>query len=174
MIHFIVAILSAVILLLSALPAALAAETIIHAGRMVDVNSGKILDEVSVSIAGNKIIDVADGYIQAGQDSTLIDLKDYTLLPGLMDMHVHLSTVLSPGFFMEKFVMDSADYAFRSVVYARDILLAGFTTVRELGDQDHNVTMALRDAIKAGYVIGPRIYTAGKFVMKDGIVYKQE
>ena len=140
----------------------LATETIIHAGHMLDVNTGKLLDEVSVSIEDNKITRVADGYINGNAGDKIIDLKEYTLLPGLMDMHVHLSTVLSPTFFMEKFVMDSADYAFRSTLYAKQTLLAGFTTVRELGDQDHNVTMALRDAIKEGYVIGPRIYTAGK------------
>ena len=143
-------------------PGLTANETIIHAGHMLDVNAERMLAEVSVTIEDNKITKVERGYIAAGQDAAVIDLKDSTLMPGLMDMHVHLSTVISPGFFMEKFVMDSADYAFRSTKYAKDTLLAGFTTVRELGDQDHNVTIALRDAIKAGYVIGPRIYTAGK------------
>ena len=162
MARFTIPFLSGFILIVSGLSSALATETIIHAGRMLDVNAGKVLVEVSVSIEGNKITNISEGYIRAHQGSTVIDLKEYTLLPGLMDMHTHLSTVLSPTFFMEKFVMDSADYAFRSVVYARDTLLAGFTTVRDLGDQDHNVTMALRDAIQAGYVIGPRIYASGK------------
>jgi imidazolonepropionase-like amidohydrolase len=69
---------------------------------------------------------------------------------------------------MEKFVMDSADYAFRSARYAEQTLLAGFTTVRDLGDQDHNLTMALRDAITEGYVKGPRIYTSGKGLATTG------
>ncbi len=154
--------LFSLVLLVSGLPCALATETIIHAGRMLDVKTGKVLIEVSVSIKGNKITNISEGYIRAHQGSTVIDLKEYTLLPGLMDMHTHLSTVQSPTFFMEKFVLDSAGYAFQSVVYARDTLLAGFTTVRDLGDQDHNVTMALRDAIQAEYVIGPRIYASGK------------
>ena len=149
-------------LLIFGLCNASAGEIIIHAGHMLDVKSGKVRNEISVTIDGNKIRKVSKGYIGVGEQSSIIDLKEYTLIPGLMDMHVHLSTVLSPTFFMEKFVMDSADYAFRSTKYAKDTLLAGFTTVRELGDQDHNVTMALRDAIKEGYVIGPRIYTAGK------------
>jgi imidazolonepropionase-like amidohydrolase len=85
-----------------------------------------------------------------------------------MDMHTHLSTVISPNFFMEKFVMDSADYAFRSAMYAEQTLLAGFTTVRDLGDQDHNLTIALRDAIVKGYVKGPRIYTSGKGLATTG------
>ncbi|MFT7460609.1 MAG: imidazolonepropionase-like amidohydrolase [Planctomycetota bacterium] len=149
-------------LLLSAFSFTLNAKDIIYAGHMLDVKSKTILAEVTITIEGNKILKVEQGYSKAEQGDEIIDLKAYTLMPGLMDMHVHLSTVLSPGFFMEKFVMDSADYAFRSTKYAKDTLLAGFTTVRELGDQDHNVTIALRDAIKEGYVIGPRIYTAGK------------
>jgi imidazolonepropionase-like amidohydrolase len=139
-----------------------AKETIIHAGYMLDVNSKSVLAEMSITVKDNIILKVEQGYRAAKQGSEVIDLKAYTLMPGLMDMHVHLSTVLSPTFFMEKFVMDSADYAFRSTKYAKDTLMAGFTTVRELGDQDHNVTIALRDAIEDGYVIGPRIYTAGK------------
>ena len=149
-------------LTLSAFSFTVVARTIIQAGHMLDVNSMSMQTEVTVTVEDNKILKVEQGYSKTGEGDTLIDLKAHTLMPGLMDMHVHLSTVLSPGFFMEKFVMDSADYAFRSTKYAKDTLLAGFTTVRELGDQDHNVTMALRDAINEGYVIGPRIYTAGK------------
>ena len=162
MAHFTNTLLLNLLCLALGLPGALAAETIIHAGHMLDVNTARILDEVSVSIDGNKISKISRGYINGNEGDTVIDLKDHTLLPGLMDMHTHLSTVLSSTFFMEKFVMDSADYAFRSVVYARDTLLAGFTTVRDLGDQDHNLTMALRDAIGADYVIGPRIFASGK------------
>ena len=141
---------------------ACAEKQLIHAGLMLDVRAKKLVEKVSVTVDGNRIIKIEAGFSEPADAMSLIDLKAYTLLPGLMDMHVHLSTVLSPEFFMEKFVMDSADYAFRSTRYAKDTLLAGFTTVRELGDQDHNVTMALRDAIREGYVIGPRIYTAGK------------
>ena len=139
-----------------------AEQQLIHAGLMLDTEAKRLVENVSVSIEGNKILSIDQGFSEPANGVKLVDLKAYTLMPGLMDMHVHLSTVLSAEFFMEKFVMDSADYAFRSTKYAKDTLLAGFTTVRELGDQDHNVTMALRDAIKAGYVIGPRIYTAGK------------
>jgi imidazolonepropionase-like amidohydrolase len=151
-----------IVFALTGLTNVLAVETVIHAGRMLDVKNSIFIKAVSISIEANKIVEVAPGYIKAPEGAKIIDLKEHSVLPGLMDMHVHLSTVLSPTFFMEKFVMDSADYAFRSVVYARDTLLAGFTTVRELGDQDHNVTIALRDAIKKGYVIGPRIHSSGK------------
>jgi len=149
-------------LLVTGAPTENTKEKIIHAGYMLDVNSKSVLAKMSITVKDNIILKVEQGYRVAKQGSEVIDLKAYTLMPGLMDMHVHLSTVLSPTFFMEKFVMDSADYAFRSTKYAKDTLMAGFTTVRELGDQDHNVTIALRDAIKDGYVVGPRIYTAGK------------
>jgi imidazolonepropionase-like amidohydrolase len=129
-----------------------AAHTIIHAGRLIDVVSGEVTENASVVVDGNHITTVEPGFVDPTDDQTVIDLRNHTLLPGLMDMHTHLSTVISPTFFMEKFVMDSADYAFRSTMYAEQTLLAGFTTVRDLGDQDHNLTMALRDAIGKGYV----------------------
>ncbi len=150
------------ILLVSSISVVHAKEIIIHAGQMLDVISKNMQSEISITVRDNTIFKVEQGYRTSAQGTEIIDLKEHTVMPGLMDMHVHLSTVLSPTFFMEKFVMGSADYAFRSTKYAKDTLMAGFTTVRELGDQDHNVTIALRDAIKEGYVIGPRIYTAGK------------
>ena len=72
------------ILIVSGLSSALATETIIHAGRMSDVNTGKVLTEISVSIEGNKITNISEGYIKAHQGSTVINLKEYTLLPGLL------------------------------------------------------------------------------------------
>ncbi|MEX2125665.1 MAG: amidohydrolase family protein [Woeseia sp.] len=143
-------------------------QTAIHAGRLIDVSSGVIMRNVSVVVDGNRITTVTPGFVDPKDDQIVIDLRDHTLLPGLMDMHTHLSTVISPDFFMEKFVMNSADYAFRSAMYAEQTLLAGFTTVRDLGDQDHNLTMALRDAIRKGYVKGPRIYTSGKGLATTG------
>lgn len=140
----------------------IATEVTIHAGKLVDVVDGKTLERVTLRIDDDSIVEISEGYLKISDAANYIDLRDATVLPGLMDMHVHLTTVISPTFFMEKFVMDSADYAFRSVHYARQTLMAGFTTVRELGDQDHNITMALRDAIEKEYVPGPRIFTAGK------------
>lgn len=143
-------------------------QTIIHAGRLIDVASGEVIKDVSVIVDGQRIAAVTPGFVDRTGDQSVIDLRDHTLLPGLMDMHTHLSTVISPTFFMEKFVMDSADYAFRSTMYAEQTLLAGFTTVRDLGDQDHNLTIALRDAIAKGYVKGPRIHTSGKGLATTG------
>ena len=110
---------------------------IIHAGRIVDVTKGRIMEDVSIVIRDDRITAVSDGFKAPAGDQTIIDLREHTVMPGLMDMHTHLSTVISQSFFMEKFVMDSADYAFRAVSYAEKTLLAGFTTVRDLGDQIH-------------------------------------
>ncbi|MDJ0927904.1 MAG: amidohydrolase family protein [Gammaproteobacteria bacterium] len=154
-------------LLVAALPIH-AEQLLIHGGRLIDVAAGKVIDEVSVTTDGDRIASVTEGYIEPKNGQTVIDLREHTLLPGLIDTHVHLSTVISPTFFMEKFVMDSADYAFRSVSYAEQTLMAGFTTVRELGDQDYNLTIALRDAIENGYVKGPRVFTAGKGLATTG------
>lgn len=145
-----------------------AQQTLIHGGRLIDVVGGGVLDEVSVTIDGDRITALSDGFVEPRNGQVLVDLRDHTLMPGLMDMHTHLSTVISPTFFMEKFVMDSADYAFRSVTYAEQTLLAGFTTVRDLGDQDYNLTIALRDAIAKGYVKGPRVFASGKGLATTG------
>jgi imidazolonepropionase-like amidohydrolase len=145
-----------------------AEQFMIHAGRLIDVVNGEVMANMSVIINDRRIAAVAPGFLDPADTQTLIDLREHTLLPGLMDMHTHLSTVISPTFFMEKFVMDSADYAFRSAMYAEQTLLAGFTTIRDVGDQDHNLTIALREAISKGYVKGPRVYTSGKGLATTG------
>ena len=89
------------------------------------------------------------------------------VVPGLMDMHTHLMSQHSKEAYTEKFFMEDSEYALRSTVYARLTLLAGFTTVRELGDNGVN-SVALRRAIREGWIIGPRIYTAGKSLATTG------
>jgi len=141
---------------------ALSAQYLLQAGHMIDVKEGKVLAEVTITIDGNLITAVEPGYTTPRDGQLVVDLHDYTLMPGLMDMHVHLTTEVSPGLFTEKFLMESADYAYRAELYAERTLLAGFTTVRDLGDQDRNLGAAMRRAINAHYIHGPRIYTAGK------------
>jgi imidazolonepropionase-like amidohydrolase len=160
--------IGALVALLTVMLPLRAEQTLIYAGGLVDVIGGAVVENVTVTIDGNRITAVSEGFAKPEAGQTLIDLRDATVLPGLMDMHVHLSTVISPTFFMEKFVMDSADYAFRSVTYSEQTLLAGFTTVRDLGDQDYNLTIALRDAIAKGYVKGPRVFAAGKGLATTG------
>lgn len=150
------------------LPLTANATTIIHAGRLVDVVEGEVLTEQSVIIEEGRIKDVRAGYIEA-IDAELIDLTDATVMPGFMDMHVHLSSELNPpGSYAEGFFMNSADVALRSTVFAKRTLDAGFTTVRDLGTDDIEAMFALRNAINTGVVPGPRIYAAGKAIATTG------
>ncbi|MDG1013515.1 MAG: amidohydrolase family protein [Luminiphilus sp.] len=144
------------------------ASTIIHAGQLVDVASGQILTEQTIQIEGDRIVAVSPGYLRE-EGAQVVDLRDATVMPGFMDMHVHLGQELNPpGSYSEGFYMNSADIALRSTVYARRTLEAGFTTVRDLGARDKDALFALRDAINEGIVVGPRIYAAGKSIATTG------
>ncbi len=107
--------------------------TILHCGVLIDGYSSKPKKVVSIIIQESTIIDIADGYVDPGDGDVFFDLNQYTVLPGLMDMHVHLSGESSPKRYMERFTMDLDDYAYRSIKYAERTLMAGFTTVRDLG-----------------------------------------
>lgn len=143
------------------------AATIIHAGRLIDGRSPEARSQVSIVIEQGKIKKIESGYTKPQEGDTLINLQDYTVLPGLMDMHTHLIAQHSKESYTEKFFMEQADYALRSTVYARVTLMAGFTTVRDLGDNGVNC-VALRKAIEKGWVPGPRIFTSGKSLATTG------
>ncbi len=143
------------------------AATIIHAGRLIDGRSDEMQTEVSIVVEDGKITEVVKGYINPAAGDRLIDLSKQTVMPGLMDMHTHLIGQHSKDAYTEKFFMEESDYALRSTVYARATLMAGFTTVRELGDNGVN-GVSLRRAITEGWIIGPRIYTAGKSIATTG------
>ena len=138
----------------------------IHAGRLIDGITEIPVEMVTIIINGRTIQSILRGHINPqSENDKLINLKDYTLLPGLMDMHTHLSGESNPKSYMEKFYMDLDEYAYRSIPYAEKTLMAGFTTVRELGGVISN---SLRDAIRSGYVVGPRIFSAGKAIATTG------
>lgn len=141
--------------------------TIVHAGRLIDGRSDQPRMEVSIVIEDGRITSVVAGYVQPQASDKLIVLRDHTVLPGLMDMHTHLMSQHSKDSYTERFFMDQADYALRSTVHARRTLLAGFTTVRDLGDNGVN-SIALRKAINQGWVPGPRIFTSGKSLATTG------
>lgn len=143
------------------------AATIIHAGRLIDGRSDKPRSEVSIVIEEGRFTKVVDGYVDPKQNDRLIRLTEYTVMPGLMDMHTHLMSQHSKDSYTERFFMDQADYALRSTLYARRTLMAGFTTVRDLGDNGVN-SIALRKAIDQGWVPGPRIFTSGKALATTG------
>lgn len=143
------------------------AATVIHAGRLIDGRSPEPQQAMTIVIDGGRIVQVASGYLPPAAADTLYDLREYTVLPGLMDMHTHLMAQHSKDSYTERFFMEESDYALRSTMYARVTLLAGFTTVRDLGDNGIN-SVSLRKAINAGWIVGPRIYTAGKSLATTG------
>jgi imidazolonepropionase-like amidohydrolase len=149
-------------------PATRVPVTIIHAGSLIDSTSDKVIKNASVIITDNKITAINKGFTAGSSEDTVIDLSDYTLMPGFMDMHTHISSQNSgPASYMEAFTLNEADYAIKGVMYAEKTLMAGFTTIRNLGD-GNNETVALRNAINKGMVKGPRIYTAAKSIATTG------
>ena len=137
---------------------------VIHAGKLIDVNSGKVLEAQSIVIEGDRITAVESGYIE---HSNPIDLMSATVMPGWIDSHVHIASEQSPTIFIEGFLLEASDHAFRSVVYAERTLMAGFTSVRDLGT-NQGVALALGRAIDQGWVVGPRIFSAGKAIGTTG------
>lgn len=144
----------------------IAQRTIIYCGQLIDPKNLQVLKESSIIIEGNKIADVVKGYLTPAAGDKLIDLKSKTVMPGLIDMHVHLESETNPNRYMETFTFNPADYAFQSVVFAERTLMAGFTTVRDLGGSGVNIS--LRNAINKGLIKGPRVYTAGKTIASTG------
>ncbi|MGH8278944.1 MAG: amidohydrolase family protein [Gammaproteobacteria bacterium] len=141
--------------------------TVVHCPQLIDPAAGKLLGANSIVIAGEHVREVVQGRAKpAGAE--VIDLPpDCTCLPGLIDAHTHLTMQFSRSTYSDKFRLNPADYALQSTVFARRTLLAGFTTVRNVGDWNRE-SIALRNAVKAGQVTGPRIYSAGQLIGTTG------
>ena len=146
---------------------AASADVLIHAGRLIDTAAGEVREAVTVRVAGNRIAGLAPGYVAPGEDDEVVDLTGATVMPGWLDMHVHLSSQQSPTSAVDGFRLDPADAALRATRYAERTLMAGFTTVRDLGTY-RRVAQALRGAIEGGWIVGPRVYTAGKSLATTG------
>jgi imidazolonepropionase-like amidohydrolase len=149
-----------------ATPAGGAPVSAIHCGHFVDVIGAKVLGPTTVIVEGKRVREVVPGSGSV-PNAAQIDLSSQTCLPGLIDSHTHLSNQFGPTTYSDDFHWNTADYVVRSTVYARRTLLAGFTTVRNLGDRANEVA-ALRNAINAGLIAGPRIYTAGRPIGSTG------
>jgi len=143
-----------------------AQRTFIHCGSLIDGKNKELLQQVTIVVDNNKITSIDKGFTKPGQTDKLIDLSKKTVMPGLIDMHVHLESETSKDALVKRFTQNEADIAFQSTVYARKTLMAGFTTVRDCGGSGVNIS--LRNAINAGTVIGPRIFTAGKSIASTG------
>ena len=143
-----------------------AQKTIVHCGTLIDGKSNDAQQQMTIVIEGNKISAVEKGFTKPGKDDKLIDLSKKTVMPGLIDMHVHLEGETNKDQALQRFTLNDADVAFRSTVFAKKTLMAGFTTVRDLGGSGVNIS--LRNAINQGLVVGPRIFTAGKSIATTG------
>jgi imidazolonepropionase-like amidohydrolase len=153
-----------IILLLASISSSTqAATTIIHAGYLLAVPGSPAQSEQTIVIEDERIIEVRDGYASPGSfdgEVTVIDLKEQFVLPGLMDMHVHLQFELGPKNDSETLKMSMQQIEMKSVMFAMRTLLAGFTTGRDTGSSPQEM-YALRDGINNGWVEGPRIIAAG-------------
>ena len=139
-----------------------AAPIFLHCGKMIDVRALEVVSERTIVVNDKKIIRIDRGFTtaDAGNGATVIDLKSQTCLPGLIDLHVHLSSSVSANSTMESFSFNPPDYAVRGVANAEKTLMAGFTSVRDLGSPP-GVGVALRNGINQGIIKGPRIQAAG-------------
>lgn len=144
--------------------------TIVHAGTLLAIPGEAPKNNQSIIVEGKHIVRVADGFIDpasVGDDAMLIDLSDKFVLPGLMDMHVHLLGEIGPNTRTDALQVTTSMQALKGAMHARRTLEAGFTTVRDLGGEPEAI-YALRDAVNRGYVVGPRIIAAGSALAATG------
>jgi imidazolonepropionase-like amidohydrolase len=152
-------------LLLFSVPA-FAQKTYIQCGKLIDGASNQAQTEVTIVVDGNLIADIQKGYTSGGTSDKVIDLKNKTVMPGLIDCHVHLEEQGSKTSMMESFIKTDADVAYQAAIYAKRTLMAGFTTVRDLGGSGVNISLA--KAVQKGLVDGPRIIAAGRAISASG------
>ena len=139
----------------------------IQCGNLIDTKNGKTLTDKTIIVSNKLIKSIEDGFVTP-TDATakVIDLKNKTVMPGWIDMHVHLEQQTSPTAYLDEFTLNEADIAYDAEGFAKTTLMAGFTTVRDLGGSGVNVS--LRNAINSGKVIGSRIFTAEKSLASTG------
>ena len=133
--------------------------TLIHAGKLLAIPGEAPASNMTVIVEDGRITGVQDGFVET-EGATIIDLRDHFVLPGLMDMHVHLQGQLGPQNDRDALKMSDQLMQMRSIHYAMNTLKAGFTTVRDVGSSSQEM-YAMRDAINNGWIDGPRIIAAG-------------
>src|SRR5688572_11661705 len=147
--------------------AVLSARTLVHCGTIIDGVGDLPRKDMTVIVEGERISAIYPGFLAPAVNDVVIDLRDATVMPGWIDCHVHLSNEQSPARYSEAFFMNPADFALRATTYAKQTLLAGFTTVRDCGAAN-NLNISLRKAIAAGWIEGPRIHAAGAVATTGG------
>ena len=139
--------------------------TFVQIGRLLaDPATGVVQRDKTLVIRGNQVVELRDGFVGEGR---IVDLRDSFVLPGLIDSHVHLTSQANPNGRLEEVTQSNAEQAMIGARYARRTLMAGFTTVADLGGSNEAV-FALRDAIRQGDVPGPRVIASGSSVSIHG------
>jgi imidazolonepropionase-like amidohydrolase len=154
------------LILLFVASSAFAQKTYIQCGRLIDGIANTAQTEVTIVVDGKLITGIQKGYVSGATGDKVIDLKNKTVMPGLIDCHVHLESEGNKNSLIEGFTMADADIAYQAAIYAKRTLMAGFTTVRDLGGTGVNIS--LRKAVRQGLVDGPRIITAGRAISASG------
>ena len=158
----------AVSLLVLNLDAQAADKVVVHAGHLLDVDSGKMLSDQAVTIVDGRVQSVAPWNAAGVGDARQIDWSAYTVVPGLMDMHTHLIGDIESNDPTAPLKMTAQEDVLIGAQHARDTLYAGFTTVRDVGTYRAFGDVALRDAIAKGWVPGPRMFVAGAYITIPG------
>lgn len=141
-------------------------DKILHCGYLLDVDTKSVNPQQSIHIEDGVIIAVTKGFSEAKNGEEIIDLSKQYVMPGLMDMHVHLEGEMNKESYRKKFTRNPADIAYESIQYAKTTLMLGFTTVRDVGGTGVNIS--LRNAIAKGELVGPRVFTSGKAIAVTG------
>lgn len=139
---------------------------VLHCGHLISCVDESVLSEQSIIIKDGVIEAVSEGYAVPRGNYEVVDLKDQYVMPGFMDMHVHIEHESNPKRYEQKFRENEADVALRATMFCERTLMAGFTTVRDLGGTGVNVS--LQKAIDRGFIDGPRIYTCEKSIASTG------
>jgi imidazolonepropionase-like amidohydrolase len=143
-----------------------AQRTLIYCGNLLDMTSNSPRTNVTIIVEKNKITAVQNGFTALQATDKVVDLKNKFVMPGLIDMHVHIEGETNRDLYIKKYQSREADVAYEAHKAAQTTLMAGFTTVRDLGGSGVNIS--IRNAINRGIITGPRIFTAGKIISTTG------
>lgn len=156
------------ILLLAGAGEAWAQRTLLQCGTLLDPGVEMTpMNERTVIVDGQRVVAVRDGFVSPSDGDRVIDLRDVYCMPGLIDAHTHITSQFRKGGYIDQFVLTPADRALKATRYAEKTLMAGFTTIRDVGAEE-GVDFALRDAAKRGDIVGPRMFVAGQVLSITG------